>query len=244
MRIRPDQLISHGYRPLRSVRYSEIAQFAVDSLFTRNPFSLGFALMMAAIVGYALVVAFGADATPGALLLAGLRGAGLGLAGALLLVPVHELVHGAAFRLLGADRVAYGLEPAAYAVFAVAPGFVMSAREVMVAVFAPLVIMSAALLTAHLSVSDLWAGAALGALFFHTLFCAGDIGIAAYVWRYRRQGLVTYDELEPRLSHFFIRAGDTPNDRSGRVREHGTERHQSGSPSSRGSGVPDRQSRS
>ena len=124
--------------------------------------------------------------------------------GYVVLLPVHEYVHAAAYRLMGAPsaRVHYLLRD--LTAFCTAPDYVMTGHQFLFVALAPFVVVNAGLVAmASLAPPGAPALAAIGALLLHVGACSGDIAFVEYVWRHRSAPLYTYDEGQSLRMHFY-----------------------------------------
>ncbi|NMB87054.1 MAG: DUF3267 domain-containing protein [Chloroflexi bacterium] len=118
------------------------------------------------------------------------------------LLPLHEAVHGLVYWLLGARDVRFSASvPQAY-VYAIAHHFVADRRAFLEVALAPSLVINGLLLVAWW----LWPPARLGilaALFFHISGTSGDFALINYYWANRGRTVYTYDDAETRQSFFF-----------------------------------------
>lgn len=159
--------------------------FLADEALRRRLAALSLALLAAGAALVALLVAAGVlpSACEAALLLG--RGvlpwAAALVALTLVSMPVHELVHGALFRLLGGPgtRVRYG--HAAGMLYAGCPGLVLSRARFCMVLLGPAALLSALLLVLPCVLGYPLLGAI--ACVFHLSSCAGDVLAAALALR-------------------------------------------------------------
>lgn len=159
--------------------------FLADEALRRRLAALSLALLAASVALIALLVVAGV--LPGACEAASLLGRGtLPWAAALVALtlvsmPVHELVHGALFRLLGGPgtRVRYG--HAAGMLYAGCPGLVLSRARFCAVLLGPAALLSALLLALPCVLGYPLLGAI--ACVFHLSSCAGDVLAAALALR-------------------------------------------------------------
>ncbi|GHB54324.1 DUF3267 domain-containing protein [Persicitalea jodogahamensis] len=130
---------------------------------------------------------------------------GLGvLAFFVLLLPLHELIHAAFFKLLGASKIGFGYSVKGLMVYAYAQQFVMELRENAIVAAMPFLIITsllAGLLAFVPQLQYLW----LLLLIFHTLGCIGDFILVKHAWTNRHRNMVTYDDLEEKRTYFFVK---------------------------------------
>ncbi len=119
-----------------------------------------------------------------------------------IVLPVHELIHAAFFKLLGASKVGFGYSAKGLMVYAYAQRFVMKLRENALVAAVPFLLITfllAALLVFMPELQFLW----LLLLVFHTLGCIGDFILIKHAWSNRRRVMLTYDDLEEKRTYFF-----------------------------------------
>ena len=120
---------------------------------------------------------------------------GLGVLVILPLVVPHELLHGLAFRLLGARRVVYGAEWRQLVFHASAPGFPVGPGGMSFVALAPFAVVTPGLAALALGGDVYWAWLGIGALLMHTQGCLGDFAMVNYFARRRGGGeVLTFDE--------------------------------------------------
>lgn len=127
-----------------------------------------------------------------------------GTAATLLLIPLHEGIHGIMFRMLGAKDVRYGVIWRKLMFYAVGHGFVTRFAHFRAIALAPFVVISIGLLGAAYFVPPDWQAFLFGTFAFHTLCCIGDFGLCGYMHQFRHQNPVTFDDADARMSYFYV----------------------------------------
>jgi hypothetical protein len=212
MHLKPSELIQHGYEPILELPHKEMVPFVLEQLKKHNPVTLffwGFSAL--SVLGWLFhIVLAGLE---GQLELIGfLSFTGLSLFFFLIpTVPLHELIHGAVYKLLGAPRVAYGADWSKMVFYAIAPSYVVNAREFIVLALAPFVVFTLLFIPLLFLIPPNWLWAVWGLFLLHTSGCAGDFAMVSFCYENRGKDLVTYDEEE--VSFFLVK------DRDGRNRE-------------------------
>lgn len=133
-----------------------------------------------------------------------------GIPATLLLVPLHELIHGWMFRWYGAKDVRYGVIWKKLMFYAVAHAFAVNYRQFRYIALAPFAVISLLLIAAFLMVSAPWKALLLGVLVFHSLCCAGDFGLCAYFYRFRGRQPLSFDDADQDMTYFYARSGLEP----------------------------------
>ncbi len=123
-----------------------------------------------------------------------------------LLIVIHELLHGAALKIVGAKQVNFGGYLKKFIFYAEADRMVLNRGQFAFIALTPLVAIKIATLT--------------GALFFlhspqlyffifvmsaHSLFCAGDIGLLSVFYQHAKKEIFTYDIKEEKRSFYFLK---------------------------------------
>lgn len=120
-----------------------------------------------------------------------------------LLVPIHEAIHAFFFKLIGVQRVHFGIEWKQFLVFASADRTPINYRQYRVVALAPFVIISIMLLVwLGLSDSLLMQISIALAFFIHLNCCWGDLIMMLYFRQYRYRDVITIDDLDNRVSYF------------------------------------------
>jgi hypothetical protein len=123
-----------------------------------------------------------------------------------LLIPIHELIHAAAFLILGKRDIGFGVQWKKFLFYAEANMQVLNRKEMTIVGLTPLVVIAIVSTTIiALQIST------LTSLFFaliftvHLLFCGGDIAIISFFVRHKQHELYTFDNCEKKKSFYFVR---------------------------------------
>jgi len=121
------------------------------------------------------------------------------------ILPLHELLHAAAYRLVGARDIRWEWSGRMLAVWVIAHRFVAGTRAFLVVALAPFVVLNALLVAGAIAFPQL-AVYFLCVLLWHVHGSAGDWALLNFVWVHRRRGFWTFDDAEAGKSYFFGRA--------------------------------------
>ncbi|MCO6480634.1 MAG: DUF3267 domain-containing protein [Phaeodactylibacter sp.] len=193
-----------AYEHWLSLSHDEILPFVQEefgrrSWLTRFYLLLNLALLLAMILLGAWQVSHGLIGA-GTVILNGILGILLTLT---LLVPLHEGIHGLAYRLVGAPKVQYGSDIRKFIFYAMADHFVVGFPQFIVVALAPFLVINFFAFLAIFYVSLNYQWILLGVLLMHTGACAGDIAMLSFFLRHREKGLLTYDDVGRNTSHFY-----------------------------------------
>ena len=188
------RLLDAGYREVERWRISEVLGFVRRELDARTWVLQGAfaALAFAAAVGVTYAywdVADGARLVPDVV-----APFGAGCLAMLVAVVPHELLHGLAYKLTGAPRVAYGADFRKLVFHASAPDHVLTARQLYFVALVPLVVLTAVMAVALAVSGGWWWWFWFGLVLTHTQGCLGDLALVSYFVRHRARGeWITYD---------------------------------------------------
>lgn len=122
----------------------------------------------------------------------------------LIVLPVHELLHALAYRLVGAQDIRWDYSLRMMAVWVVAHRFVATTGPFVVVALAPFVIINAALIAAAIMVpkSSVFL---LFVLLWHLHGSIGDWALLNFISIHRRRGFWTFDDADAGKSYFYGR---------------------------------------
>lgn len=128
-----------------------------------------------------------------------------GLALSFLLIPVHEFIHGVAYRLFGAKNIYFSFSFKKIIVIAFADMFVASKKEFKIILLAPFIIISTLLLITLTLISASWQITILGILLTHTAMCSGDFGLLSYLEVNKEKQVITFDDIKNKTTFFYYK---------------------------------------
>lgn len=201
MNLRPPELSRHGYHEYVSYSFDELIEMIGTEIRRRTAPVLVFWVLLALTLIAAIVASVVAIGANGWHTLAGPL---IAIAGLIAVIPLHELLHAAAFRILGARRIRFGAKPKYLIFYAIARDFVADYREMRFILYLPAIVISAALLAIGLTAGPLIRVSAWWLLFFHMSACAGDFGLASFMRRHVHLGIVTGDDADDLVTRFFV----------------------------------------
>ena len=198
----PDELSRDEYQLLGELTHATLADFVIEYFLRRGSWltRLHHALSLTTL-GAAIAVAV-------------VQGRGVGrtfldfglavVALFVILLPLHEGLHAAAYRLSGARDIRWDYSLRMLAVWVIAHRFVVGTRAFLFVALAPFVVLNA-LLLAGAVVFPQYAVLLLFVLLVHLHGCAGDWSLLNFLWLHREQGFWTYDDALLGKSYFFGR---------------------------------------
>jgi len=201
--IKPEELIDNGYILMDKLGHKELIPFVRTYLNKRTTISLFYTCINVVI---ASIVVFWFWKNYGKLnfnLGAGFTHFSYGLAIAFLLIPIHEYIHVLAYKSQGAVNTSYDANLKKFYFMALANHFVANKKEFRIVALAPFVVINATLLALLFFATQLWTFTILGILLTHTAFSSGDFGLLSYFDFHKDKDIVTYDDVENKISYFY-----------------------------------------
>lgn len=121
------------------------------------------------------------------------------------ILPLHELLHAAAYRLAGARDVRWEWSGRMMAVWVIAHRFVAGTRPFVAVALAPFVVLNALLIAGAMAFPHL-AVYLLCVMLWHVHGSIGDWALLHFVWLHRHRGFWTFDDADEGKSYFYGRA--------------------------------------
>ncbi|MBK7869173.1 MAG: DUF3267 domain-containing protein [Saprospiraceae bacterium] len=120
-----------------------------------------------------------------------------------ILIPVHEALHGLAYKLLGAPKVAFGGNIRQFYFYAVADRFVIGKNGFKIIALTPFVVISMIAIIGILLTPVKIQWICWGVLLMHTGACAGDFGLLGFYKRHPGGDIFTFDHVKEKVAYFF-----------------------------------------
>jgi hypothetical protein len=192
-----------GFRQILELDFTEMIPFVLTQIRRKSLVSLFYLGINMGLLGFIIVYA-----------VAGLMGnhlswwmifkqsaAGI-LAGSILVIPIHELLHGLSYRILGARNIQFGTDLRQMIFYVTADRYPVSGRELYFLAMMPFLIIN--LLTLFITFRWFPHTLLFPSLFLlsHNVMCIGDFAIVNYVFKSRKR-MYTFDETENKKSYFF-----------------------------------------
>ncbi len=124
------------------------------------------------------------------------------LAGSIIVIPFHELLHGLAYIILGAKKIKFGANLQQFFFFVSADRFLVNRKELYFLALLPFGALNIVLLMVALFWLPQYSILFGFLLFSHNLMCIGDFALTNYVTN-EKEEVFTYDEPENKKSFFY-----------------------------------------
>ncbi|SEG20937.1 Putative zincin peptidase [Halpernia humi] len=203
MKIKPEELTQKGYVQLDSLGHKELVPFIQTYMKKKTKFALFYYVsnfIIFALAGYFFIEGYNLPSYK-----FGDRFSyfSLGLAIAFALVPLHEFIHVLAYKSQGATKTSYDANLRKFYFMALADKFVANKKEFQVVALAPFMVITSALIVLLFLVNSNWIITIVGILLAHTAMCSGDFGLLSYFEFNKEKQVVTYDDVENKISYFY-----------------------------------------
>jgi len=120
------------------------------------------------------------------------------------LIIIHELLHGAALKLIGVKKVTFGGYLKKFIFYAEADQFVINRRQFAFIALTPLLVVK---LVTLIGIILLYNQPVFYFLIFvmsaHSLFCAGDIGLLSVFYKNKNTEIYTFDVKSEKTSYYY-----------------------------------------
>jgi len=206
MKLRREELEENGYKVADKLDHNELVPFVKKYLKCKNGFSrsyYAFNILFLLFFTTRLIFLFADSGMPKSDII---LKACLGITCTFLLLPVHELIHVAGYRLVGANKTSFDANWKKFYFMAVADKFVASRGEFILVALAPFTIISLALCAGVILSGPLTGLTFASALLFHTACCSGDFGFLSYFEHHKNKEVVTFDDAEKKETWFLFKA--------------------------------------
>ena len=124
------------------------------------------------------------------------------LAGSIIVIPFHELLHGLAYKILGAKKIKFGANLQQFFFFVSTDRFPVNRKELYFLALLPFGALNLVLLMVALFWLPQYSILFGFLLLSHNLMCIGDFAITNYVMN-EKEEVFTYDEPENKKSYFY-----------------------------------------
>jgi hypothetical protein len=213
MEISPEELKESGYIQLDEMKHDDIVPFLQKYMKKRTAYSIFYYisnLILLGFVGYYFALGFGLSSYSFAMRFAHFS-YGLGIA--IALIPLHEYIHVLAYKSQGAQNTSYDANIKKFYFMALADKFVVNKKEFEVVALAPFIVISTILIGLLFLVNSDWVLTVFAVLFAHTAMCSGDFGLLSYFEFNKEKHVVTYDDIENKISYFYGQQGEKEKER-------------------------------
>ena len=192
------------YRMLKSLRYDEILSFVFDNI-RQKTFSSRFYLVinffyLFLLIGLSIAGFIYQEYRLSSYILYISGGI---LAGSFLVIPIHEALHGLAYKMIGAPRIHYGADLRQMLFFVAADRYVIGRKGFYLVALTPFIVINSLSILALFFLHPYWLVAGLAFLLLHNIMCIGDFSMVSYFELNPGRELYTYDDHKIRTSYIF-----------------------------------------
>jgi hypothetical protein len=198
-------LQNKGYTLDETFGHNDIIPFILRFLFARNHVTIAFLLLNVSLLLWLIITAVfrisqNEISVGNAVLFAVLGGLST-----VLLVPLHEGIHGLAYKIRGASRVIYRANWRKLYFMAIAPDFIVSRGSFYFIGLSPFLLISSGGIFASLYSGAFMQIFWVSLIFVHCTMCAGDFGLMSYFASKQGEDVVTFDDALNEKTYFLSR---------------------------------------
>ncbi len=122
-----------------------------------------------------------------------------------LLIPVHEMIHALAYKMLGARKIKFGADLSQFIFFVTADKFVIGFKKLIFVALLPFFLVSTLLIFLPFYFEWQISYSFFLTLFAHGVMCIGDFAVLSYFIENEPSRLLTFDDVEKKKAYFYIR---------------------------------------
>ncbi|VBB46893.1 membrane hypothetical protein [uncultured Paludibacter sp.] len=122
------------------------------------------------------------------------------------LIAVHELIHAAAYKLVGAKKLSFGMRVRKFLFFVLADKQVLTFRQFKIVALAPVITIAVlTIIGMVLTYNQPMFYFFLSIFGIHSLFCGGDFGLLSYFENREDKEILTFDIKEEGKTYFYVK---------------------------------------
>ncbi len=192
-----------GYRQLLELDFNDMIPFVRSNIRRKSFISIFYAGVNLGLLTLILLNIIFEMTGPGLTLLKIIKQSIIGVfAGSILIIPLHEFLHGIAYRIVGARKIRYGIDLKQFIFFVTADRHTVSGKELQFLAMTPFVVINAVTITIFFA----WFPEILFLpaffLLSHNIMCIGDFALVNFVLLHGRK-VITFDETKKKKSYFY-----------------------------------------
>jgi Putative zincin peptidase len=127
------------------------------------------------------------------------------LVGSFLVIPVHETVHGIAYKLIGAPKIHFGADLKQMIFYVAADKYPVGRKGFYFIALAPFFFINLASIALLIFPEISLLPFTVSFLLFHNIMCIGDFAMVSYFQQKKDKELYTYDDHKKKVSYIFER---------------------------------------
>jgi hypothetical protein len=206
MKIQPKDLMALGYCLDKELHHNELVPFVKQHLKDTNPFSIFYwAFNVASIVTLIFFIVQEDQLSLIEVATKVFLGFFLFF---LVVLPIHELIHGILYKLSGAQSIEFTVHWRTLVFYCIADNFVTDAKSFFLIALSPFVLINGAVILLMCFARTAFFYPLFGALILHTGGCFGDFGLVSYFYNRKEKNPLTYDDAEGKKTYFFLKKSD------------------------------------
>lgn len=125
------------------------------------------------------------------------------LAGSFLIIPFHEMIHGLAYRILGARKIQFGADMQQFIFYVTVDRYPVSRRQLYLLAMFPFVLINLAAILILLVWAPNYLLLISLLLLSHNIMCIGDFAVVNYVHHISGK-VYSFDVVSEKKSYFFV----------------------------------------
>jgi hypothetical protein len=129
----------------------------------------------------------------------------LGILFSILFIPIHELLHAFAYKLLGAKNISYYIKIKKFYFAVVSDKHIVNFNQFIFIALSPFLFVIFSSLILFLFSNTYISFTVIVFVTIHNLFCSGDFSLLNFMEINKDKGIITYDDKEKQETYFYIK---------------------------------------
>jgi hypothetical protein len=205
----PDLQDDKKFRLLSKLHHNDIVPFVFKYITKINPLTIAFYIFNVIFLGYTLKhlinILLYSHLGFKTILLYSIYGL---ILFPIILIPIHELIHGLVYLAVGAKRIKFGTDLTQFIFFVIADQYVAGKKDIMKVAFTPFIIISILLILGYQYLEGPVTWSFILCLLVHSTMCIGDFSMASFFVEHPHKKLFTYDDINEKSSYFYEKIND------------------------------------
>lgn len=192
-----------GYRQILELDFNDMIPFVISNIKRKGIASFLYMginmLSIIYIIFYIISGLMSSEITWQLILRQSLAGL---FTGTILIIPIHELLHGLVYRFLGANKIRFGADMKQFIFYVTADSHPVSGRNMFLLALTPFIVINSITIALVLTWFPQTLLFAAFLLFSHNIMCIGDFAVVNFV-QLKKGRIYNYDDIEKKKSYFY-----------------------------------------
>jgi hypothetical protein len=205
MKIQPHELENNSYLLLEKLKHNDLISFLNEKSKSKGIFYYLFLFCLFIPIPLLSFLMTFYVLKNEIELIVGLLYCLLGIGLVFLFIPIHELLHALAYKIIGAKNISFYSNFKKRYFAAISDRSVVNLREFKIVALFPFLFVIIISISLFPHINTHWQLMILSFVTTHNIFCSGDFSLLNYMQNNKHRGIVTFDDKEKGETYFYIR---------------------------------------